>query len=106
MENSGELSNAVSSMTSTGLPALYRSGVVAGSGSVGSHNSIKRCGNKSLADEKCLICLTESRTATIVHGSTGHIACCLTCARILKGRGDRCPVCRLPIDSIIQQFWA
>lgn len=56
--------------------------------------------------ETCLICLTEERNSTIVHGGTGHIACCLTCARILKARGDRCPVCRLPIDSVIQQFWA
>ncbi|KAL7548420.1 hypothetical protein ACHAWF_011716 [Thalassiosira exigua] len=37
---------------------------------------------------RCLICLSDERTATIVHGSTGHIACCLTCARILKARGD------------------
>jgi len=59
-----------------------------------------------LAEEKCLICLTEDRTATIIHGETGHIACCLACARILKARGDRCPVCRLPIDFVIQQFWA
>jgi hypothetical protein len=57
-------------------------------------------------EDKCLICLTEVRNSTIVHGETGHIACCLVCARILKARGDRCPVCRLPIDCIIQQFWA
>jgi len=57
-------------------------------------------------DERCLICLTEERNSTIVHGGTGHIACCLMCARVLKARGDRCPVCRLPIDSVIQHFWA
>jgi hypothetical protein len=39
--------------------------------------------------ETCLICLTEERNATIVHGETGHIACCLVCARILKARGDK-----------------
>jgi hypothetical protein len=58
------------------------------------------------AHETCLICLTEERNATIVHGETGHVVCCLTCARILKARGDKCPVCRLTIDSVIQQFWA
>ena len=56
--------------------------------------------------EICLICLTDERDATIVHGGTGHIATCLGCARILKARGDNCPVCRLPIDTVIQQFWA
>ena len=54
--------------------------------------------------EFCLICLTEERTATIVHGETGHICCCLQCARLLKQRGDRCPVCRLPIQLVIQHF--
>jgi hypothetical protein len=38
---------------------------------------------------RCLICLTEERNATIVHGETGHVACCLVCARILKARGDK-----------------
>lgn len=57
-------------------------------------------------EERCLICLTEERNSTIVHGGTGHIACCLMCARVLKARGDRCPVCRLPIESVIQHFWA
>ena len=56
--------------------------------------------------EKCLVCLSEERTATLVHGETGHIACCLMCARILKARKDPCPVCRLPIDLVVQHFWA
>lgn len=57
-------------------------------------------------NDVCLICLTEERTATIVHGETGHICCCLQCARILKQKGDRCPVCRLPIQLVIQHFHA
>lgn len=57
-------------------------------------------------DDRCLICLCEDRTATIVHGETGHVACCLVCARILKARGDPCPVCRLSIDLVVQHFWA
>lgn len=60
----------------------------------------------SSADELCLVCNSEERNATIVHGETGHVACCLVCARMLKARGDPCLVCRLPIDSVIQQFWA
>jgi hypothetical protein len=51
----------------------------------------------------CLICLTDERNATIIHG---HICCCLRCARILKQKGDRCPVCRLPIAMVIQHFFA
>ena len=46
-------------------------------------------GGGSGENYKCLICLTEERNATIVHGETGHVACCLVCARILKARGDK-----------------
>ena len=53
----------------------------------GGVNGIKKSRKQEM--EKCLICLTEERNATIVHGETGHIACCLVCARILKARGDR-----------------
>lgn len=54
----------------------------------------------------CVICMDNPRTAILVHEETGHIACCLKCARLLKARGDLCPVCRLPISSVVQYFWA
>ena len=54
-------------------------------------------GNESL----CVVCLTDARNATFVHGETGHIACCLLCARALQARGD---VSGLPVavDVVIQ----
>jgi len=54
----------------------------------------------------CVVCLSAARNATFVHGETGHIACCLSCARALKARGDSCPVCRMSIERVIQHFWA
>ena len=39
-------------------------------------------------DDLCMICLTEERSSTLVHGETGHIVCCIGCARILKAKGD------------------
>jgi E3 ubiquitin-protein ligase Mdm2 len=54
----------------------------------------------------CVICLSSKRNATIVHGETGHVACCLACARILAARGDACPVCRKPIERVIEHFYA
>mmetsp|Transcript_14229 Transcript_14229/g.30155 ORF Transcript_14229/g.30155 Transcript_14229/m.30155 type:complete len:232 (-) Transcript_14229:2624-3319(-) len=62
--------------------------------------------NTSVEAPKCVVCLTSERNATIVHGETGHVVCCLVCARILKARGDKCPVCRLDIDLVIQHFYA
>ncbi|KAL3811500.1 hypothetical protein ACHAXA_004408, partial [Cyclostephanos tholiformis] len=46
------------------------------------------CHGRGDPNNKCLICLSDERTSTVVHGETGHIACCLACARILKARGD------------------
>ena len=108
-------------------PALFRSGSLLTAPAPGPMDAIRESSSSSSAldtnnpsslpsegywtssannPNRCLICLSDERTATIVHGETGHIACCLTCARILKARGDACPVCRLPIDLVVQQFWA
>ena len=80
-----------------------------------------RAGTAS-AEDVCVICMVEPRNATIVHGDTGHVCCCLECARTLKRRGDRCgcrcsqaavlkadsppagPICRSAIDSVIRQY--
>ena len=79
-------------------PALAGSGISALSGS----DIDAAVANESL----CVVCLTDARNATFVHGETGHIACCLLCARTLQARGDSCPVCRMPIDVVIQHFFA
>ncbi len=63
-------------------------------------------GGKLGQEDLCIICLSQPRTSTLVHGAVGHIACCLECARIMKARGDPCPVCRQDVDCVIQHFWA
>ena len=65
-----------------------------------------KVGDAINAETLCVVCLSSARNATFVHGETGHIACCLGCARALRARGDSCPVCRMPIDLVIQHFWA
>ena len=48
--------------------------------------------------------MDEPRNATLVHGDTGHVCCCLECAQDLKPKGLACPMCRKPIDVVIRQF--
>lgn len=62
--------------------------------------------DSDILDYACVVCLSSPRTATLVHGETGHVACCLECARVLKARGDPCPVCRMEIQIVIQHYWA
>ena len=57
------------------------------------------------AAKPCLCCMENPRDATLVHGGTGHIVCCLPCARILQAQGQKCPVCRLEIDLVIKHYF-
>lgn len=52
----------------------------------------------------CVICMALPRDATIVHGDTGHVCCCLGCAMKLQQRDGLCPMCREPIGAVIRHF--
>ena len=49
----------------------------------------------------CVVCLSKPKDATIVHGATGRVCCCVGCARELQRRGACCPICRAPIHIVI-----
>ncbi|XP_032239542.2 uncharacterized protein LOC5514038 isoform X2 [Nematostella vectensis] len=54
----------------------------------------------------CIICLENPKNATLIHGDTGHLCCCWSCAQVLKRRCDPCPICRSRIDHVIRQYGA
>ena len=54
--------------------------------------------------QKCIVCFAKPKSATIVHGNTGHVCCCLSCAYTLQRRDDKCPMCRAPIDRVIKHY--
>ncbi|XP_030004575.1 E3 ubiquitin-protein ligase Mdm2 isoform X2 [Sphaeramia orbicularis] len=54
--------------------------------------------------DPCLICQSRPKNGCIVHGRTGHLMACYVCARKLKKRNKLCPVCRLPIHSVILTY--
>lgn len=58
--------------------------------------------------DPCLICQSRPKNGCIVHGRTGHLMSCYVCARKLKKRNKLCPVCRLPIQSVVLTYisWA
>ena len=59
------------------------------------------------ADElTCVICMEKATDATLVHGRTAHVCCCLDCAHNLMKLGQTCPMCRKPIESVLQLFFA
>nr|XP_023681656.1 E3 ubiquitin-protein ligase Mdm2 [Paramormyrops kingsleyae]XP_023681665.1 E3 ubiquitin-protein ligase Mdm2 [Paramormyrops kingsleyae]XP_023681671.1 E3 ubiquitin-protein ligase Mdm2 [Paramormyrops kingsleyae] len=54
--------------------------------------------------EPCVICQSRPKNGCIVHGRTGHLMSCYTCAKKLKNRNKLCPVCREPIQSVVLTY--
>ncbi|XP_057597052.1 E3 ubiquitin-protein ligase Mdm2 isoform X4 [Hippopotamus amphibius kiboko] len=57
------------------------------------------------ATEPCVICQGRPKNGCIVHGKTGHLMACFTCAKKLKKRNKPCPVCRQPIQMIVLTYF-
>lgn len=58
------------------------------------------------ATEPCVICQGRPKNGCIVHGKTGHLMACFTCAKKLKKRNKPCPVCRQPIQMIVLTYFS
>ena len=52
----------------------------------------------------CIICMDNKKTHAFIHGETAHKVCCEGCAKMIQQRGDRCPLCRTPIDTVVKVF--
>ncbi|XP_074128181.1 E3 ubiquitin-protein ligase Mdm2-like isoform X2 [Sminthopsis crassicaudata] len=55
--------------------------------------------------EPCVICQSRPKNGCIVHGRTGHLMACFTCAKTLKKRNKPCPVCRQPIQVVVLTYF-
>lgn len=66
-------------------------------------NSLEACLPTSCL-EPCVICQSRPKNGCIVHGRTGHLMACYTCAKKLKNRNKLCPVCREPIQSVVLTY--
>ena len=59
------------------------------------------------ADElTCVICMENPTDATLVHGSSAHVCCCLGCAENLQALEQSCPMCRKPIEAVLRLYFA
>ncbi|XP_048356540.1 E3 ubiquitin-protein ligase Mdm2 isoform X1 [Sphaerodactylus townsendi] len=55
--------------------------------------------------DPCVICQSQPKNGCIVHGRTGHLMSCYSCAKKLKKRSKPCPVCRQPIEMIVRTYF-
>lgn len=49
----------------------------------------------------CIICNTNPKDSVFIHGKTGHICCCYSCADKL----NRCPYCNRHVTKITKIFF-
>jgi len=52
----------------------------------------------------CNICLIMPKNAVFNHGKIGHIYCCYPCAKRLKKKSDKCPICNLKVKFITKMI--
>ena len=70
--------------------------------------SVSASGNASGSVLECVCCFDRLNrsAASLLHGSTAHMCCCMDCADLLARAGMPCPICRRHIDQVVQTFFA
>ena len=48
----------------------------------------------------CVICMTEPRDTTVL--PCRHMCMCSDCAKMLRMQSEKCPICRTPIEQLLQ----
>ncbi len=51
----------------------------------------------------CVVCLSEPRSAGLLHGASMHVVACGACAARLAG--GACPICRLPVERVVPNIY-
>lgn len=50
--------------------------------------------------KECVICLSEPRDTTVL--PCRHMCMCSGCAKVLRFQTDRCPICRQPVQRLLE----
>ncbi|KAG6697008.1 hypothetical protein I3842_09G178200 [Carya illinoinensis] len=50
--------------------------------------------------KECVICLSEPRDTTVL--PCRHMCMCSECAKVLRFQTNRCPICRQPVDRLLE----
>jgi len=50
--------------------------------------------------KECVICMSEPRDTTVL--PCRHMCMCSECAKVLRFQTSRCPICRTPVDRLLE----
>lgn len=56
--------------------------------------------NDSDSSKECVICMTEPKNTAVL--PCRHMCMCSECAKELRVRSDKCPICRQPIEELME----
>jgi E3 ubiquitin-protein ligase MGRN1 len=57
-------------------------------------------GDDAENSRECVICMTEPRDTTVL--PCRHMCMCSECAKVLRMQSEKCPICRTPIEQLLQ----
>ncbi|KAJ6969349.1 E3 ubiquitin-protein ligase LOG2 [Populus alba x Populus x berolinensis] len=63
-------------------------------------NSVEGDVDANEPSKECVICLSEPRDTTIL--PCRHMCMCSGCAKVLRLQTNRCPICRQPVDRLLE----
>lgn len=55
-------------------------------------------------DKLCNICFIMPKNGVFNHGKIGHIFCCYPCAKKIREKSNRCPVCKVKIQFVTKMI--
>ncbi|KAJ9178135.1 hypothetical protein P3X46_010044 [Hevea brasiliensis] len=63
-------------------------------------NSLEVESDENDSGKECVICFSEPRDTTVL--PCRHMCMCGTCAKVLRLQTDRCPICRQPVERLLE----
>ncbi|KAJ9181590.1 hypothetical protein P3X46_009706 [Hevea brasiliensis] len=63
-------------------------------------NSVEGAVDANDPGKECVICLSEPRDTTVL--PCRHMCMCSECAKVLRYQTNRCPICRQPVERLLE----
>ncbi|KAE8692483.1 putative E3 ubiquitin-protein ligase LUL2 [Hibiscus syriacus] len=63
-------------------------------------NSVDNDVDANESGRECVICLSEPRDTTVL--PCRHMCMCSSCAKVLRCQTNRCPICRQPVERLLE----
>ncbi|KAK8487609.1 hypothetical protein V6N13_030153 [Hibiscus sabdariffa] len=63
-------------------------------------NSVDNDVDANDSGKECVVCLSEPRDTTVL--PCRHMCMCSSCAKVLRCQTNRCPICRQPVERLLE----